>query len=316
MDIKDLTGLSKPLTRLVEVTSQGVGAVSTPFLIRKEAKARAVEIGAISEAIKSATGKNNLQVSYKDGKVEIWHEPEDRTLITDEMTINQRADVRVNYQERKRQANVENVTSIAACELADEETVTDEMPDNDWVTRFFAYAQDVSADQMQDLWGRILAGEIKRPGAFSLRTLDFIRNLTQADAELVNEIGKLAIRSDEFAFVDASDGLWLENERKIDPQKHIKLAELGLLYPAKLQILVPFDESTPEETFRFGDYALHVKRGGIIAPVPISVLKFTTIGSELLPLVHPDFDEEYLECFGQNFARHGGIAFIAKIANR
>lgn len=52
MDIKDLTGLSKPLIKLVEVISQGIGAISKPYLIKKTADAKAYEIKKIAETIK------------------------------------------------------------------------------------------------------------------------------------------------------------------------------------------------------------------------------------------------------------------------
>jgi len=42
MEIKDLFGLSKPLTKLIKVVSQGVGALSKPYLIRKTADAKAL----------------------------------------------------------------------------------------------------------------------------------------------------------------------------------------------------------------------------------------------------------------------------------
>ena len=52
MEIKDLAGLSEPLKKFIEVVSQGVGALSKPYLIRKTADAKAYEIKVISQAIK------------------------------------------------------------------------------------------------------------------------------------------------------------------------------------------------------------------------------------------------------------------------
>jgi hypothetical protein len=62
MQIKDLVGLSKPLTRLIEVVSQGVGAVGTPYLIKRTADARAHEIKVIGDALKQVAEKNGLPV--------------------------------------------------------------------------------------------------------------------------------------------------------------------------------------------------------------------------------------------------------------
>ena len=52
MEIKDLTGLSEPLKKLIEVASQGIGALSKPYLIKKTADAKDYEIKVIAEAIK------------------------------------------------------------------------------------------------------------------------------------------------------------------------------------------------------------------------------------------------------------------------
>lgn len=50
MEIKDLAGLSQPLTKLVEVVAQGLGTVYEPIHIKRMAKARAMEIKTIASA--------------------------------------------------------------------------------------------------------------------------------------------------------------------------------------------------------------------------------------------------------------------------
>lgn len=192
MKIGDLAGLGGPLERLIEVVSFGIGTVHRPNLIKREADAKAYEIEKISGALKRVADDHQLPVIYKDGQIEIWQKPEDRTLVLSDIGTAERSQSRVEYQERKRQHNIESVTSSAAADLMDISEVPEQSPDEDWVTRFFANAQDVSSEGMQELWGRILAGEIKKPGSYSLRTLDFIRNLKKSDAELFTRLAKLA----------------------------------------------------------------------------------------------------------------------------
>ena len=60
--------------------------------------------------------------------------------------------LRLDYQERKRQQNIENITSIAAANLIRDEDVPEQKPDEDWITRFFSSAQEVSSETIQDLW--------------------------------------------------------------------------------------------------------------------------------------------------------------------
>jgi hypothetical protein len=90
------------------------------------------------------------------------------SVSLDSSPISRRAEARLEHQEQKRQLNIESITSNAAVELMNDVDVPTDSPDDDWVTRFFESAQEVSSEKMQGLWSRILAGEIRRPGAFSL----------------------------------------------------------------------------------------------------------------------------------------------------
>jgi hypothetical protein len=316
MEIKDLAGLSKPLTRLIEVISKGVGSVTAPYLTRKNAEAKAHEIRVISDALDDVAQQNNLTVGYKDGEIELWKKPEDQTLVLEEKLIEHRSEFRVDYQARKEQSNIESVTSTAALELASDESVASELPDDDWVTRFFKYAQDISSEQMQDLWGRILAGEIRRPGTFSLRTLDFVRNMTRQDAELLERIGKLAITWAGTAFVDARDTAWLEADRNISLGLLFHLAELDLLYPTTLALPVFREQSIDKEYFFLGERILVVERGDIAEEIQFNVWKFTTTGMELLPLVLPHNDDTYLERLGLFFVDRKGKASLSQFIGK
>jgi hypothetical protein len=118
MDIKDLAGLSEPLTRLIEVISQGVGEVSRPYLVRKNADAKAYEIRVIADALKDIAYRYQLPAVFKDGEIEMWQRTEDRTLSLEAPDYELRSTRRLGYQQRKRQDNVESITAVAAAELS------------------------------------------------------------------------------------------------------------------------------------------------------------------------------------------------------
>lgn len=62
--------------------------------------------------------------------------------------------------------------------------------DDDWMNQFVRYAEDASSDELQQIWGRVLAGEIGAPGSFSRHTLRFIAELdmeTAKNCEFVRE---------------------------------------------------------------------------------------------------------------------------------
>lgn len=60
--------------------------------------------------------------------------------------------------------------------------------DDDWLNVFERYAEDASTERMQALWGRVLAGEVRKPGRFSMRTLRFLSEFSQRDALLFAEV--------------------------------------------------------------------------------------------------------------------------------
>ncbi|WP_164017108.1 DUF2806 domain-containing protein [Pyxidicoccus trucidator] len=161
MSLEDITGLSKPLQKLIEVVSDGIGAIARPWIVRRDAKALA--------------DANRL---LADGGL---------TVGTAEIEgLSAQIAARVNYQESKRQRNLSRV--VEAAQKALPENVSEATVDPDWTSRFFSSAQEISNEEMQQLWGRLLAGEIAAPGSFSLRALDCLRNLTSSEARAFSEL--------------------------------------------------------------------------------------------------------------------------------
>jgi len=316
MEIKDLAGLSKPLTRLIEVVSAGVGAVSQPYLIRRNAEAKAHEIRIISNALREVAQEHQLPVTYKEGDLEIWQKPEDGTLVLEQVSPESRIEQRLDYQERKRQRNIEQVTAVAAAELAEEVEVPDGAPDEDWVTRFFASVQDISSEQMQELWGRILAGEIKQPGAYSFRTLEFLRNLTRPDAALIEKLSALTVYYKGTPIVAAHDKAWLEKHRGVYPGHHFAMGELGAMYPTDLNYRFFREESTQEEVIFAGSLILLLKRGEVSGEIQLPVWKFTAVGQDLLRLIPAKHEADYLESIGVFFVKKKAVAVLCRVLEK
>ena len=90
---------------------------------------------------------------------------------------------RIQFQEEKRQANIGSVVRKAVVQLGSREVQEHEV-DHDWTARFFSDVQDVSSEEMQQLWAKILAGEVERPGSTSIKTLGILRNLNESTANL------------------------------------------------------------------------------------------------------------------------------------
>lgn len=176
--MKDILGLGKvlPIDKLIEVVSSVVGRLSKPYFdkqdidtkayeIKKLAEARAEEMKIISKAVKEnhcMTGG----INYSETGLSIisHNEPpkSDDLVEISTLKLDERTQRRIDYKEAKKQLNLESVTAYAAELLLDAPPVLDEPIGEDWKTRFFNIAEEVSNEEMQALWGRILAGEIKK----------------------------------------------------------------------------------------------------------------------------------------------------------
>ena len=166
------------LEKLVGYTASGIGgvagAVLAPWKARKQAEGKriAAEGDADVLQIHAAAQARARGLLVSEG-----------ARLTGELNISETVNQRIQFQEEKRQINMQSVVRQAAAQLVDK-TVTNSEPDHDWTARFFNEVQDVSSEEMQALWARVLAGQVERPGSTSIRTLGILRNLDHSTASL------------------------------------------------------------------------------------------------------------------------------------
>ncbi|MBC7799018.1 MAG: DUF2806 domain-containing protein, partial [Gemmatimonadaceae bacterium] len=65
-----------------------------------------------------------------------------------------------------------------------------EQIDEDWMNNFVRFAEDASSERLQQVWGRVLAGEVVKPGSFSRHTLRFISELDKETAQNCELVGR------------------------------------------------------------------------------------------------------------------------------
>lgn len=97
-------------------------------------------------------------------------------------------DALANYVAAKESRKMRNTIAViekAQSHFTEGEKVSDEPVDEGWKNRFFNIIEEITDDDMREIWGRVLAGEIKKPKSYSLRTLDTLRNLTKEEAEII-----------------------------------------------------------------------------------------------------------------------------------
>ncbi len=179
------------LEKLIDHTASGIGSVAhsilTPSLRSWQAKKQAQ---ADRIAAKGQAGALLIQADAQaTARKMLLSEDAD---VTGELGIAEAVTQRIQFQERKRLLNIQSVVAQAADELGDA-LVEDSEPDHDWTARFFNDVQDVSSEQMQSLWARVLTGEVRRRGSTSLRTLGVLKNLDQTTADCFRTLCSLSL---------------------------------------------------------------------------------------------------------------------------
>lgn len=60
-------------------------------------------------------------------------------------------------------------------------------PSDSWIMKLERYAEDASSEDLQMMFGKLLAGEIRNPGSISLSTLHFVSMLDNETAQLIEK---------------------------------------------------------------------------------------------------------------------------------
>jgi Protein of unknown function (DUF2806) len=100
----------------------------------------------------------------------------------------------------RERVNVDQIAQIAAEELRGEDSAktTTEIHDSapiseDWMNVFENEAAQMSSEEMQRLFARILAGEIRKPSSYSIRTVRILSQIDNTAAELFKKFCSLCI---------------------------------------------------------------------------------------------------------------------------
>lgn len=272
----DLVVEGKPLEKFIEVVSNAIGVVYEPRqLVRvARAEAKAERIKAIEHAKTEAMLANDMEGFEQLSMIE-------RRLV---------------QKEQKRQTNIKNVLSVAAQTISKEQDVSSSPVNPDWATRFFDIAQDISNEQMQDLWGRILAGEIKQPNSYSMRTLDALRSITSEEAQLFEEMAQYVLYDGSFyIFRDPYGENSDEGYQYVDIAR---LMEIGLIQAGSnvVQNFYNVEGEITTHQISYGDaYIAFVEMPANLKQISFPIYPLTHVGEELYKLIKVQPQSEYLE---------------------
>lgn len=287
MHLPDIYIDTKAMEKLIEVVSNAIGILYEPRqLVRMaHAEAKSERIKAIEHAKTEAMLANNIE------------QLEQLTTI----------EKRLLLKETKRQENIEKIVAIAAKEIRKEPEVSEQAISPDWSTRFFDIAQDISDEQMQDLWGRILAGEIRKPGSYSLRTLDSLRSISAEEAELFEEMANFVL-FDGLCFI--FNGYYHRLEKLgIMYYKIAQLIEAGFIQPGNLVSHHFYLENNQPTThyLTYANYMIKVEQPVNLANLSMPVYILTQMGREIYELIQPKPNLDYLSQIAEYLKKNKDI---------
>ena len=226
----DINISSRAIEKLLDFVASGIGAIAGPLLApwreSRDGKGRVIAARADAEVrgiVADAEGDSLQTIARAQAEARAFVLPPDKEVYGSIQIGPNHIQQFVEFQGKKRLSNLKSIVDYAAESLGEKE-VPDHDPDPDWTARFFDSAQDVSSEYLQQLWAKILAGEVETPGRTSLRTLSILKEMSQREATQFSEL--MRFRINNFIF---RDGCKAVTGGKLDTAM-VHLAHVGLLY--------------------------------------------------------------------------------------
>lgn len=234
------------------------------------------------------------------------------------------------------QERIDGLLASALVEIAsqgndlDAPPVSSDSTPPDWFDVYSREAKDRCEGELREAFVRILAGEIQRPGTFSVRTLRVLGMLDQGTASLFRKAVSVSVRL-EFPYVDGCLSGHIRDVRIPELGRslgHNGLAEYGLGYRAMTSLTeagllhaeysssADYGPLLPPHRIRPNDQIpmVHQDRMWLLmprspdrqgSPVHVTGAMFTKAGQELLRIVDVEEMPRFTEQLRQHFESGG-----------
>lgn len=318
------------LKRLWETIEKTGAGLASPWQIRREGKARAdvrrheLLVEAQTKAAIDAWRSGDVALKTgEDGLLQVAHAsprllsaPATDTVTSDDGTLAIAASREVPHfvehsLTRAAVTEAEQTINLRAAIREAEEIVAaaaqQPQPDlpppaDDWVNAWREGAERVSDEELRKVWARLLVNEVIAPGAYSLRTLAFVRTLDHADARLIRTLSSLV--ADGARVFKTPEYL---RAAGLDFSELIHLEEIGLLSGVsglglQVQYEVP-GNSRIAVVFRSGAVFFYPDQPKNFS---LPCYKLTSIGAEIVKLEPPSpVPQQYLTEVSKQFEEQG-----------
>ncbi|MFT5164059.1 MAG: putative repeat protein (TIGR03899 family) [Alteromonadaceae bacterium] len=258
-----------------------------------------------SSTVKATTGQGNATAKHQALAAKSGLTPAN-VYSKSQMNINQRAQRRRQLAEARKQHNIESIMSLAMDYCS--ETASNEDIDPDWFNQFIQQAEEISSHLMQELWGKILAGEIARPGTFSFKSLTILKRMTNKEAVAFQHACQLAMTNRKDNSSQVIYGYYqkpgLLNFLQRSSKQHVNLSKLNMPYPELLMLMdieliyhseIESGELHKGESVEYSYLGSPVKFSAKRNATVLNYFKFTQTGSELAKLIRLNPAKSYLD---------------------
>ena len=231
----------------------------------------------------------------------------------------------------REQINLDKTAAIAANELkkekfyssreqsadsGEERTIND-----DWLNSFEEEARQKSTEEMQALFGRILAGEIKKPGSYSIKTVKLLGELDQSVAILFRKLCSVSVILGHLPSNNIRDARVCFLNEKLGKETLIKygfgfdelniLEEYGLVRSSFYESIFPYHVCIANHNNHPPIPFHHQGQDWILVPLSerakdqglnLSGIAFSKVSCELFRVVDQESMDRYMEDLKKFFA--------------
>lgn len=197
----------------------------------------------------------------------------------------------------KIQENKDAIVGVAISDLKNNSVdINSAGPSEDFLNRFERHAEDATSDELRLMYGRILSGEIRKPGSISPATLHFVSMLEQETTGLIQRLLP-------YSFSEKGGGVILDLiEPALSVAEEARLEQCNFCTPRK------------QISFHLSDQGTHVLRIGngkaiFLFGSPHKKVKYTAAilsieGRDLVKILNVDFD---IQAFADFTLKHKDV---------
>ncbi|WP_082552693.1 DUF2806 domain-containing protein [Methylobacterium sp. Leaf456] len=228
----------------------------------------------------------------------------------------------------REQQTREDILRIAARELSEEEITVDASGEieDDWLFAFFKIAAAKTKEEWKEAFGRVLAGEIKKPGTFSISAVEVFSRLDQATADIFRRACNLSSEVGRGARIVVPEDLSIGENKfahlGLSYTDIARLVEVGLLRH-DLSEYTEFDISKDEFSMQIGhaDVSLVIASAELpegqsvrLPRLRLSGPGFTSVGAELRSIIDMSHSMDYLKALS-GYLNKMGLSMLFVVRN-